>query len=53
MVIRYFVQIEARSKQALIVLQKLELDLFQPTTKAKEDENKFTIENQKQETSFI
>ena len=44
MVTRYFVQIEARSKQALIALQKLELDLFQPTAKAKEDENKFTIE---------
>ena len=44
MVTRYFVQIEARSKQALIVLQKLELDLFQPTTKDKEDENKFTTE---------
>jgi carboxypeptidase T len=44
MVTRYFVEIAAPSKQALIGLQKLELDLFQPTSKANVDENKFTIE---------
>ena len=43
-VTRYFVEIIAQSKQALVGLQKLELDLFQPTSKAKVDENKFTIE---------
>ena len=44
MVTKYFIEITAPSKQALIGLQKLELDLFQPTSKARVDENRFTIE---------
>jgi hypothetical protein len=41
---RFFVEISDPSKQSLIGLQKLELDLFQPTAKANVEENNFTIE---------
>ena len=45
---KYFVKVIAKSKQRLIDLQKLELDLFQPTAKftttAEDKEQEFSIE---------
>jgi carboxypeptidase T len=43
MAIRYFVEVTAPTQQALINLQKLELDLFAPTSKST-GKNEFTIE---------
>jgi carboxypeptidase T len=43
MVAKYFVEVTAPTKQALINLQKLELDMFSPTAKTT-DKNEFTIE---------
>jgi hypothetical protein len=43
MATKYFVEVTAPTKQALINLQKLELDLFPPTAKST-DKNEFTIE---------